>query len=89
MKESYVYILRCSDDTLYTGYATDVLKRVKAHNDKKGAKYTKSRLPVTLVYMQKLESKSAALKMEAMIKKLSRKEKLLLIDEYQRKQVEV
>lgn len=75
----YVYILECSDHSLYTGYTNDVGKRAEAHNHGKAAKYTRSRLPVTVVYSEKCESKSAALKREHEIKKLTRKQKLLLI----------
>lgn len=74
----YVYILRCADDTLYTGWTTDLEKRIRAHNGKKGAKYTKSRTPVSLFYWEEFESKSDALKREAAIKKLPRSSKLLL-----------
>ena len=74
----YVYILRCADDTLYTGWTTDLEKRIAAHNRKKGAKYTKSRTPVSLFYWEKFETKSEALKREAAIKKLPRSSKLLL-----------
>ena len=74
----YVYVLRCADDTLYTGWTTNLDKRIQAHNDKKGAKYTKSRTPVALFYYEEFETKSEALKREAAIKKLSRIEKLKL-----------
>ena len=73
---NYVYILECADDSLYTGWTTDLEKRIQAHNDKKGAKYTKSRTPVKLFYCEECESKSAALKREAEIKKLPRQQKL-------------
>ncbi len=76
----YVYILECSDSTLYTGWTRDVEKRIREHNiGKAGAKYTKSRRPVKLVYFEKAEGLSEALKREARIKRLSRKNKLLLI----------
>jgi len=76
----YVYILECSDKTLYTGWTRDVEKRVREHNTgKNGAKYTKSRRPVKLVYVEKAASLSDVLKREARIKRLSRVEKLLLI----------
>jgi len=76
----YVYILECSDKTLYTGWTRDVAKRVQEHNNgKAGAKYTKSRRPVKLVYFEEAEGLSEVLKREAGIKKLSRKHKLLLI----------
>ena len=54
----FVYILRCGDGSLYTGYTNDVTERVKAHNSGKGAKYTRSRLPVSLVYYKRVDSKS-------------------------------
>ena len=75
----YVYILRCRDSTLYTGCTIDIQKRLKEHQSGKGAKYTRGRGPLELVYFQKCEDRSAALKMEAFIKKLSKKEKLDLI----------
>lgn len=75
----YVYILLCSDNTLYTGYTNDLKKRVKTHNKGKGAKYTRTRLPVKLIYDESYETKSEALKREYYIKQLSRKRKLDLI----------
>lgn len=75
----YVYILRCNDDTLYTGYTVDIASRVDTHNKGLGAKYTRGRLPVELVYQEVLDSKSEAMKREIKIKKLSRLEKLELI----------
>lgn len=75
----YVYILLCSDGTLYTGWTTDVRKRVAAHNAGRGAKYTRSRRPVSLVYSEFCEDKSLALRREWEIKKLSRSEKEKLI----------
>lgn len=73
-------MVRCSDDTLYTGYSDNVLRRVKTHNNGKGAKYTKCRLPVHLVYVESFSSKSKAMSREWYIKhKLSRKEKEALI----------
>lgn len=75
----YVYILRCADGTLYTGYTDDPERRARVHNAGKGAKYTRSRLPVELVYREALEDKSAALRREREIKKLSRAQKLALI----------
>ena len=77
----YVYILECSDSTLYTGITTDIDRRVDEHNNSdKGAKYTKLRRPVTLVYREEAEDRSSASKREYAIKKLSRKAKLELID---------
>jgi len=82
MRGYYVYIAECSDNTLYTGWTLDVEKRVREHNNgKSGAKYTKSRRPVKLVYIEKCASLSEVLKREAQIKRLSRKEKLFLISE--------
>ncbi len=78
---NYVYILECSDGTWYTGWTKDLEHRVKAHNSGKGAKYTRSRLPVELAYQEELADKSAALKREAAIKKLTRQQKLQLIQE--------
>ena len=75
-----MYILRCYDGSLYTGWTTDLEHRVKAHNEGKGAKYTRSRRPVQLVYHEEFGTKSEALKREAAIKRLSREEKLTLIN---------
>ena len=75
----YVYLLRCADGTLYTGYTDDPVRRTKVHNAGKGAKYTRARLPVELVYQEELTDKSAALKREAAIKRLTRAQKLALI----------
>ena len=76
---NYVYILECADGTLYTGWTTDIQKRVQTHNAGKGAKYTHSRRPVKLVYTETFESKSDALRREYQIKQLSRAQKLLLL----------
>ena len=76
---NYVYILRCSDDSLYTGWTNNLEKRIKAHSNGKGAKYTKARLPVELVYFEEFEDKIEAMRREYAIKTLTRKEKLLLI----------
>ena len=76
----WVYLVRCADGTLYTGTAADVDKRVAVHNAGKGAKYTRSRLPVAVVYREELPTRSDALKREWAIKQLSRAEKLALID---------
>lgn len=81
----YVYILKCRDGTLYTGITTDVQKRLATHNSGKGAKYTRSRLPVTLLYQEPQPDKSAALKRENAIKALTRPQKLALIDTYTEK----
>ncbi|MTT32969.1 GIY-YIG nuclease family protein [Terrilactibacillus sp. BCM23-1] len=81
MKEYSVYILKCSDGTLYTGYTTNIEKRIQVHESGKGAKYTRSRLPVQLVYKETLKTKSEAMKREYAIKQLRRKQKLDLIRE--------
>ena len=77
--EYVVYILRCGDGTLYTGITTDLERRVAVHNSGRGAKYTRSRLPVTPVYRETQPDKSAALRRELEIKALTRAEKLKLI----------
>lgn len=79
----YCYILKCSDGTFYTGYTNDLKKRVACHNSGKGAKYTKTRLPVSLVYFERFENKREAMSREWFIKhKLSRKEKISLISNF-------
>ncbi len=76
----FVYILKCADNTLYTGITVDVMRRVKEHNlSKLGAKYTRARRPVKLVYSKKYKSRSLATKAESQIKNLTREEKLKLI----------
>ena len=74
-----VYLLRCADDSLYTGVTNDLAGRLSTHNKGTGAKYTRSRLPVQLVHAEPATDRSAALQREAAIKKLSRADKLLLI----------
>ena len=71
----YVYLLRCADGTLYTGYTDDPVRRTKVHNAGKGAKYTRTRLPVELVYQEACADKSAALRREYEIKQLTRVQK--------------
>ena len=80
----YAYLLRCADDTLYAGYTDDLSKRVAVHNQGKGAKYTRSRRPVELIYQETAADRSAALRREAQIKRLSRQEKWNLIKERNR-----
>ena len=75
----YVYILSCGDGTFYTGWTTDLEKRVKVHNQGKGAKYTRSRLPVKLLYSEEYSEKGEELRREAAIKKLTRRQKEKLI----------
>ncbi len=80
MKRSgnFVYILQCADGTLYTGWTTDLQARLRAHNAGKGAKYTKARLPVRIVYSESLSSKNEAMRRESAIKRLKRARKLEL-----------
>jgi len=81
----YVYIVRCADDTLYTGWAVDVVRRVKAHNAGRGARYTRMHGPVVLVYSEEVPSRSAALKREYQIKRYPRAKKLALCQPQRRK----
>ena len=77
---NYVYILKCNDDRLYTGWTNNLERRIKAHSTGKGAKYTKARLPIELVYFEEFEDKIEAMKREYAIKQLKRREKLILIN---------
>ncbi|MBS6559002.1 MAG: GIY-YIG nuclease family protein [Clostridiales bacterium] len=77
---NYTYIVECKDKTLYTGWTNDLQKRIKTHNDGKGAKYTKSRLPVRLVYYEVYKTKQEAMRREYEIKQLTRKQKKKLIE---------
>lgn len=77
---SYTYILRCSDGTLYTGWTNDLAKRTAAHNSGRGAKYTRGRTPVELVYSESFQTKNEALSREAELKRMTRDEKLDLIN---------
>lgn len=79
--KNYTYIVRCSDGTLYTGWTNNLEKRIKNHNTGKGAKYTKTRTPVTLVYYETFLTKQEAMKREYAIKQMKRKDKEKLIDE--------
>lgn len=78
---NYTYIVECSDGTLYTGWTNNLEKRLEAHNAGKGAKYTKTRRPVKLVYQEQFETKEEAMSREYYIKQLSRKEKMKLMKE--------
>lgn len=80
-KKWYVYLLRCKDDTLYCGITDDILRRIAAHNAGKGAKYTRGRGPVELVYQEEQETYSDALRREYAIKQLTRQQKRKLIGE--------
>ncbi len=79
MKPNYTYILRCADGTLYTGWTNDLDKRLAAHNAGTAAKYTRPRRPVTLVYQEAFPTKEEAMRREWQIKRLTRAEKLALI----------
>ena len=78
-KPNYVYILKCADGTLYTGWTNDLEKRLRAHNEGRGAKYTRGRLPAELVYYETFEERSEAMGREWAIKQLTREQKLQLI----------
>ena len=84
--KNVTYILTCNDNSLYTGWTNDITHRLKMHNEGKGAKYTRGRGPVELVYLEEFETKQEAMSREAKIKRLTRKEKLLLIETYQQEQ---
>lgn len=77
---NYTYILSCRDGSLYTGWTNNLEKRIKDHNDGKGAKYTKTRRPVALAYYEEFETKSDAMRREYEIKQMSRKQKMALIE---------
>ena len=76
--ENYVYILRCADGSLYTGWTNHLERRLKAHNDGTGGKYTRSRRPVTLVYHECFATKEEAMRREYAIKQMTRQQKLAL-----------
>ena len=80
---NYTYIVKCSDETLYTGWTNNLKKRLEAHNSGKGAKYTKNRRPVELVYFEEYDTTQEAMKREYAIKQLSRQKKLALIHSHQ------
>lgn len=82
MTKGYIYILKCRDNTLYTGFTTNIKMRLDKHNDNKGAKYTRGRTPVELVYYEKYENKQLAQKREYAIKKLNRNAKLEIINNF-------
>ncbi|MFC7074892.1 GIY-YIG nuclease family protein [Haloarcula halophila] len=79
--QHYTYVVRCSDGTFYTGYTTDVQRRVAEHDAGDGAKYTRGRTPVELVHVEGFESRSAAMSREHQIKQFSRDRKEELVDE--------
>lgn len=75
----FIYVVKCRDESLYTGITTDISRRIKEHNTKKGAFYTQNKIPVELVYQEAMANQSKARKREATIKKLTRKQKLELV----------
>ena len=77
-RSAFVYLLRCSDGTLYTGWTLDVARRVRTHQQGRGARYTRARRPVTLIYQERLPSRRAAMQREIAIKRMSRPRKLAL-----------
>lgn len=79
---NYTYLLHCSDGTYYCGWTTDPKRRLKVHNSGKGAKYTRARRPVELVYLERYDTRSEAMKREAAIKKMSHEEKESLVNTY-------
>ena len=81
--KAYVYIVKCKDNTLYTGWTRNIEARIRVHNAGTGGKYTRGRLPVTLVYWEALATRSEALSREAAIKKMSRTEKLKMIKNHE------
>lgn len=79
-EKNYTYMVKCRDGSLYTGWTTDIEKRIKAHNEGRGAKYTKARRPVELVYYEISETKEEAMRREYEIKHMSRAKKLSLME---------
>ena len=84
MSDHHVYVIECADGSLYTGYTTDVERRVAEHDAGEGAKYTRGRTPVTLRHVESFDSRSVALSREHAIKSLSRAEKERLVGEHDR-----
>ena len=76
--KAWVYILRCSDGTLYTGWTNDIEKRLAAHNKGTGSKYTRGRIPVELIFKEEFETKEEAMSRETVIKSFKRSEKLMI-----------
>ena len=83
--KAYMYVVECADGTLYTGYTTDVERRLRTHNAGKGAKYTRARLPVKLLYSEAFASKPEARSAEEVVKKKSREKNLAYIKEHTEK----
>ena len=87
MKKYYAYMLRCKDNSIYSGYTEDLNKRIETHNKGKGAKYTRARLPVKLEYFEEFEDKKEALKREREFKKYTHIEKENMIKEFKSMEV--
>ena len=85
---NYVYILKCADNSLYTGYTNNIKNRLHIHNAGKGAKYTRSRLPVELVYFELFVTKVEAMKREYEIKQMSRADKIKLLESFNKKEIQ-
>ena len=83
--KAYMYVVECSDGSYYTGYTTDVKKRLAVHNSGKGAKYTRARLPVKLIYVEGFASKEEAMSAEALLKRKKRPQKERFLSENQKK----
>ena len=83
--KAYMYVVECCDGTYYTGYTTDVKKRIAVHNSGKGAKYTRARLPVKLIYVEGFDSKEEAMSAEVLLKRKKRAQKERFLSENQEK----
>ena len=83
--KAYMYVVECCDGTYYTGYTTDVKKRIAVHNSGKGAKYTRARLPVKLIYVEGFDSKEEAMSAEALLKRKKRPQKEIFLSDNQEK----
>lgn len=81
--KAYMYVVECCDGTYYTGYTTDVKKRIAVHNSGKGAKYTRARLPVKLIYVEGFDSKEEAMSAEALFKRKTRLQKVSFLNDNQ------
>jgi len=87
--KGYAYLLKCSDGSLYAGWTNDPERRLKAHNSGTASKYTRSRRPVEMVYLEEFETKSEAMKREAALKMMTREQKLELIKVCEQKGLQV
>ena len=89
MDDAYVYILRCSDNSLYTGWTNDIKSRLDKHNKGNGAKYTRARRPCKLVFYKKVNNKIKAMQIEYRIKRLNKKYKENIVNNFDRKKIEL